>query len=196
MPRKYEYLLAQINDNFLIAFKENVLGFKDSYTFLLNAELEPIYINKKLPPFFILQNIKIWNKIKDDFISINLNILSGYLGGFNIESIEFSNFDLTKIDISGINEKLFENKDLKTFLMQADFNSIERELFEEKINYTYSINIPEGIFYYIDDIRNGDILAIDRGGNVYVLIHDPYEVKKIFSKDDFFVLLKNGTLIN
>ncbi|TCN60931.1 hypothetical protein D0809_03385 [Flavobacterium circumlabens] len=63
LPRKYHYLLPQINDDFLIAFKENVLGFKDSYTFLLNAKLEPTFINKKLPHFFILQNIKIWNKL-------------------------------------------------------------------------------------------------------------------------------------
>ena len=55
LPKKYNYLSPQINDDFLIAFKENVLGFKVSYTFLPNAKLELIYINKKLPHFFILQ---------------------------------------------------------------------------------------------------------------------------------------------
>ncbi|TPG40252.1 hypothetical protein [Flavobacterium pectinovorum] len=195
LPSKYRYLLPQINDGFLLAFKENVLGFKDSYTFLLNAKLEPIYINKKLPHFFILQNIKVWNKVKNDYISVNLNILSGYLGGFNVESTEFSNFDFTKFDISDINEKHFENKELDDLLVQSNFNSTNKVLFEQKINYTYSIKIPEGIFFYIDHISNGDVLAIDLLGNCYLLIHDPYKVIKIFNTEEFFFKLETDSLL-
>lgn len=193
LPGKYHYLLPQINDEFLIAFKENALGFENSYTFLLNAKLEPIYINKKLPHFFILQNIKIWNRVKSDFISINLNILSGYIGGFNIESIEFSNFDFTKFDISEINEKHFENKDLDTLLM--NFNENEKNILSKYLDTTYSINLSDGIFYCIDNIGNGDVIALDKAGTVYLLIHDPVQTIRIFSKEDLFEKLENKTLI-
>ncbi|WP_347052248.1 hypothetical protein [Flavobacterium olei] len=194
LPHKYQYLLPQINDDFLIAYKENELGFKDSYTFLLNAKLDPNYINKRLPHFFILQNIKIWNIVKGDFISINLNILSGYLGGFNVESIEFSNFDFAKFDISEINEKHFENKDLEKLLLNFDKN--EKKILSEYLNSTYNIDLPEGTFYYIDNIGNGDVIALDKMGIVYLLTHDPVKTIPIFSKEELLSKLENKTLIN
>jgi hypothetical protein len=190
LPNKYHYLLPQINDNFLIAFKENVLGFKDSYTFLLNAKLEPIYINKKLPHFFILKGISIWNSIENKFYGIELDILSGYLGGFNIENIEFSNFDFSKFDISEINEKHFENKDLEKLL--KGFNDDEKILIKENIEYTYEIKLKEGKFYFFDDLFDGDVIALDNLWNVYILAHDPFIVKNIFSKMEFIEILKKG----
>lgn len=193
LPNKYQYLLPQINDDFLIAYKENELGFKDSYTFLLNAKLESNYINKRLPDFFILQNIKIWNILKDDFISINLNILSGYLGGFNVESIDFSNFDFSNFDISEINEKHFENKDLEKLLL--NFDEIEKKILSEYLNSTYIIDLPKGTFYYIDNIGNGDVIALDKTGSVYLLTHDPAKETLIFSKEELLEKLQNKTLI-
>ncbi|TCN60932.1 hypothetical protein D0809_03390 [Flavobacterium circumlabens] len=121
--------------------------------------------------------------------------MSGYLGGFNVESIEFSDFDFTKFDISEINEKHFENKELKDFLKQSNFNSNEKEEFEQKINHTYSIKLQDGIFFYIDNIENGDVLAVDIAGNCYLLIHDPYKVIKIYNKEEFFSKLKANSLV-
>lgn len=191
LPSKYHYLLPQINDDFLIAYKENVLGFKDSYTFLLNASLEPIYINKKLPHFFTLNGIKIWNFIENKFQKVELDIISGYLGGFNIESVEFCNFDFTKFDISEINEKHFQNKDLEKIL--SGFSEDEKKIIKENIGHTYEIKLKEGVFYYYDDLKDGDVIALDNLLNVYFLFHDPFVVNKIFSKIEFFEMLKNGT---
>ncbi len=193
LPSQYDYLLPQINDDFLIAFKENVLGFKDSYTFLLNAKLESKYINKRLPHFFILQNIKVWNTAKADFMPINLNILSGYLGGFNVESIDFSNFDFTKIDISEINEKHFENKDLEKLLLNFDEN--DKKVLAKYIDSTYEIKLSNGIFYFIDNIGNGDVVALDKTGALYLLTHDPAKVIPIFSKEELLEKLENQTLL-
>lgn len=192
LPNKYHYLLSQINDDFLIAFKENVIGFKDSYTFLLNAKLEFKYINKTLPHFFIVQNIKIWNTKANDFESINLNILSGYLGGFNIKSTEFLNFDLTKFDISEINEKYFENEDLEKIL--KSLNEVERKIVKENIGNTYEIKLKEGKFYFFDDLTDGDLIAVDVQMNAYILTHDPFKIIKIYSKNTFIVALQKGNL--
>ena len=192
LPIKYHYLLPQINDEFLIAFKENVLDFKDSYTFLLNAKLEPIYINKKLPHFFILKGISIWNSRENKFYGIELDILSGYLGGFNVESIEFTNFDFTNFDISQINEKYFENKDLEKLL--KGFNEVEKMLVKENIGDTYEINLKEGNFYFFDDLDDGDVIALDALWNVYVLAHDPYKLTRTFSKTELIEILRKGNL--
>jgi hypothetical protein len=147
LPSKYEYLAAQINDDFLIAYEKNQLGYENSYVFSLNAKLESVYKNKKLPNFFILQNIKVWNDIKEDFISINLNVLSGYLGGFNIESIDFSEYDFSRYDISGVHEKHFENEDLDKIIKV--FSEDEKEIIKENIGSTYEIDLKEGKFYNI-----------------------------------------------
>jgi hypothetical protein len=195
LPDKYHYLLPQINDDFLISYEANILGFKNSYTFSLNAALEPRFANKHLPAFFILQNIKIWNKFKNDFTSINLNILSGYLGGFNIESIDFTIFDLNKFDTSEINEKHFDNQDFKFLLTQSNFDNTEKEILAQKIDHTYCITLSEGKFFYIDNVGNGDVIAIDATGNAYILTHDPYKITKIFTKKELFSKLENDTLV-
>lgn len=194
IPYKYHYLKAQINPDFILGFKPNVLGYQDSYTFLLNAKKEKLYINKKLPHYFILRNIKVWNIKINDFCSIELDILHGILGGFKNEIIDFTSFDFNKIDVSEVCEKKFPNNDLDKLI--KNFNSEEKMLIEQKLNDTYAINIPEGNFYYIENIGNGDILALDILGNVYLLIHDPYKIKKIFTKEDFFIKMKSNTLIN
>jgi hypothetical protein len=191
LPQKYHYLYPQINDDFLIGFKENELGYKNSYTFLLNANIEPSFKNKKLPHFFILQNIKIWNNNKNDFVSINLNILSGYLGGFNIESIDFSSFDFTKFDISELYEKHFENKDLEKIV--NNFSEEDKTVIKENIGATYEIELNEGKFYFFDNLNDGNVIALDANANVFLLFHDPYKIEKIFSKEELLEKLKNNT---
>ncbi|MDR7212737.1 hypothetical protein [Flavobacterium piscis] len=193
LPKKYSYLSGQINNDFILGFKENILGFKDSYTFLLNANLEALYTNKRLPHYFILKNINVWNTKKNSYCNIELDILSGMIGGFKSESIDFLSFDFSKTDIENITEKNFENKDLDKLLMNFDEN--EKKILSKYLDSTYAINLPDGVFYYIDDIGNGDVLALDKIGNAYLLTHDPAQTIRIFSKEDLFEKLENNTLI-
>ncbi|OMQ11901.1 hypothetical protein [[Flexibacter] sp. ATCC 35103] len=58
LPKKYLYLYSQINDNFLLGFEKYSLNYKDSYVIIYNAKLEKVYLNIKLPKFFILKSIK------------------------------------------------------------------------------------------------------------------------------------------
>lgn len=194
IPAKYRYLELQINNDFLLAFIPNILGFKNSFTFHLNAKLESKYINKKLPHYFILKGIKVWHNKLNKFVEIELDILSGYFGGFQAESIDFANYDFSKFDISNINEKHFENKDLDKVLQV--FNESDQIFVKENIGYTYEIKLKEGKFYFFEDIDNGDVFAINISGDFYALLHDPYQVKLLFSKDEFIDKLKNGTLKN
>lgn len=195
LPNKYCYLQGQVDNDFILGFKPNTLGYEDSYTFLLNANKERVFLKPNLPHYFIIKNIKVWNTEINNYSTIELDILQGMLGGFKSECINFDKFDFTRIDVSNIEEKHFENKDLKKLLSKLNLNKSEQDAFEEKVNYTYSIALSEGVFYYIDDIGNGDVVAIDTLGNCYLLIHDPGKVIKILNKEEFLSKLKTDSLL-
>jgi len=55
---------------------------------------------------------------------------------------------------------------------------------------TFKIEINEGTFYVLKELGDGNYLVMDKSSRVYGLIHDPYEVDKIFeNKDDFISAL-------
>lgn len=193
LPKKYSYLEPQISSDFILGYKENVLGFKDSYTFLLNAKLEKLYLNKELPNYFILKDIKIWNNTFDNFVNVELDILNGMLGGFKSENINFSSFDFNKVDIENISEKHFENKDLDQLLKH--FNQSEKKILSKHLDNTYEIILPKGIFYFIDNVGNGDVIVLDKTGAVFLLTNDPAKETLIFSKEEMLEKLQNKTLI-
>jgi hypothetical protein len=192
LPKKYSYLQAQINTDFLLGYEMHSLNHKDNYTIIYNDKLESKFLNKKLPNYFILKNIKIWNTRSNDFYNIELDVLNGIIGGFKIVDFDFTNFDFNKIDVSEIYEKHFENKDLES--LTKNFNEEEKSLITENIGSTYKINLKEGEFYFFDDLNDGDVIALDSLWNVYILTHDPYKITKIFSKSDLLEILKNGNL--
>ncbi|OMQ11900.1 hypothetical protein [[Flexibacter] sp. ATCC 35103] len=73
-----------------------------------------------------------------------------------------------------------------------NFKDDEKDLIKKNIGYTYIIDLKEGKFYFFDDLSDGDVIALDTLWNVYILAHDPFKVKNIFSKLEFVEMLKNG----
>ncbi len=191
LPSKYSYLKKQVSKDFILNKKINELGSKGTFTLTLNANLESTFSNKKLPNFFILKDISIWNNQKEKFENIELHILEGMLAGFMVKS-NYENLDLKKIIISNIKEKHFKNED-KLFLLDL-IKGIPNEVKSElDIQSTFKIEIPEGDFYVVKDFEDGNYLSMDNKGAVYGMIHDPYEIEQIFNnKEKFFEALKSG----
>jgi hypothetical protein len=106
-----------------------------------------------------------------------LDILTGFIGGFKSESINFGNFDFSKIDLSELGEKHFNNQD-KDELLQILGKLNKDQLSRLDIDDTFKVEIPEDIFYTIKNIGEGDYLAVNVRGEVYELLHDPYAVRK------------------
>ncbi|UZT98216.1 hypothetical protein ODZ84_01185 [Chryseobacterium fluminis] len=177
LPKRYLYLEKQLTKDFILGWKPNPLGYENSYTFLLNAALEKKFERKNFPQFFIIQNIEVWEKTLSKFVSIELDILTGFFGGFKSESIAFENFDFTKINLSKLNEKHFRNQD-KDELLEIIGKLNKDQLSKLDIDDAFKIEIPEGVFYTIKILGDGDYLAVDSKGTVYELLHDPYIVKK------------------
>ena len=81
---KYPYLVSQISKNFILDKKDNEFESKGTYTLILNAKLESKYINRKLPQFFIIKDIFIWNKTKNKQEPIELDVMQGMLAGYKL----------------------------------------------------------------------------------------------------------------
>ncbi len=188
---KYPYLLPQVSKEFILDKTPNQLGDIGTYTFTLNAKLESKYSNKSLPQFFIIKDISIWNNLKGKFEQIELHILDGMIAGFKVTS-EYSDLDLKKIDTSNVKEKHFNNEDKET-LKKITGNIPSDFLSQLDIEDTFKIEVPEGEFYVIKNLEDGNYLSMDKKGAVYGMMHDPYLVKKIFDdKNAFFEALKYG----
>ncbi len=181
----YPYLLNQVSKDFILDKKRNDLGDKGTYTLTLNASLENKYFNKSLPQFFIIKNIEVWNKSKKSFEEIELHILEGMLAGFRIVS-DYGDLDLDKINTSKVIEKNFKNDDKEQLenILSINQESKLRDLLD--IESTFKIEIEEGEFYVIKDLGNGNYLAVDKKGSIYGMIHDPYEVEKIYDNKEVF----------
>ncbi|HBK70367.1 MAG TPA: hypothetical protein DDZ39_01705 [Flavobacteriaceae bacterium] len=191
LSNKYPYLLPQVSKEFILDKTLNQLGDIGTYTFTLNAKLETKYSNKSLPQFYIIKDISIWNNLKGKFEQIELHILEGMIAGIKVTS-EYSDLDLKKIDISKVKEKHFNNHErdnLKKIIGSVTDNLLSKL----DIEGTFKIKIPEGEFFTIKDLGDGNYLSMDNDGAVYGMIHDPYEVEKLFdNKEVFFEALKYG----
>lgn len=177
LPKKYNFLIEQINADFILGLEKSKMNH-NRYSILLNANLQSKYENKKLPNYFIIEGVLIWETKIKNYTPVNISISKGLIISIEILSINFKNFDFTKIDLSKFTEKYFNNQD------KEDLIKIIGEINEEqKVNFdiddTFKIEIPEGIFYTIKDLEDGNYLAVNGNGEVYELIHDPYSLKKI-----------------
>ena len=177
---KYPYLVSQISKNFILDKKDNEFESKGTYTLILNAKLESKYI----------KDIFIWNKTKNKQEPIELDVMQGMLAGYKLTA-KVSDLDLNKIDVSKIKEQNFNNQD-KEELDKIIGNIDEKIIPLLSLNSSFKIDIPEGTFYVIKDLNNGDYISIDQNGSVYKMTHDPYEIKCIYKKkEDFFEAIMN-----
>ncbi|MCL9807671.1 hypothetical protein NAT51_19265 [Flavobacterium amniphilum] len=192
LPQKYEFIKKQLNADFLISYKPNTLNFKDWYSFLLNSELENEYQNKKVKAYFQIKGIKIFNSRTGKYEDFIMSFSEGILIGFYVENINLDIYDITKTDVSGLFEKHFENKDLEELKrILGDIPLNIADLLD--VNDTFKIETPKDSFYVIKDLKDGNYLSVDTQGAVFGMIHDPYEVEKLFdNKEDFYEALNSG----
>ena len=59
----------------------------------------------------------------------------------------------------------------------------------------FEIELDNGIFHTIKQYDSGNFLAVDRKGAVFLLCHDPYMVKELYSSvSDFLTAWKHGSI--
>ncbi len=177
LPTRYHYIIDQLNKDFLISFKANDLNFKDWYSVQLNAKFEKKYSRPRLG-YFQLQNIYIYNKKSGKKEKIIISFLEGMFIGFFMQDIEFDNYILNEYDTSNLKEKHFKNENDKEALMEIIKGVNKAKLSDLEIDDTFKIELPEGVFYPIKNLQDGNYLAVNNIGEVYELLHDPYRLIK------------------
>ena len=193
LPEKYSrYLSPQVTKEFLL-FVEPHPFEPDTYSLSLNANLEKRFAQPNLPHYFIIQGIRVWEKKKQMFTDLDLDILGGLLAGFRIEA-RLKDIDLEKIDISQIQEKHFQDTDQDKNKVEKILGKVPSALKEQlEIESAFEIETPNGVYYNVKHLGDGNYIAIDLGGRFFGMIHDPFEIELLFeNKQELTKSLENG----
>lgn len=179
-----------INKEFIIGKRKGAISEGEgSFTYIFNKKEEYKYVKKDYPSFFIIKNIIVKKKGVDEFFQLEIRVMTGYIINY-LCSIPIDNIDLDSIDVSKSFEKHFDSSDSKE--LKKILDNVPKEINNLlDINETFKIDIPEGEFYVIKDLEDGNYLSVNSKGEVFGIIHDPYEIEKLFdNKNDFFEALK------
>jgi len=182
LPDKYSYLNPQITEDFILKKKINKHWDPGAFVFVLNAKLESKFSDFNLPEFFIIKDIRVFDTKLGKYNTVELDILQGMLAGYYLNG-DIMDLDFSRIDVSHIKEKNYgdQDKDSLRMILGNFYNDVVHLL---HIKSTFHINIPEGDFYVISDFGDGNYLAVNTEGSIYGLIHDPYEIQKIFDSPE------------
>lgn len=158
------------------------------YIFRLDAIVYENLEDKNLNPF-ILRNIisKNWNgqSVQIEVYTSN-GLMSGFFVSDNLESI-----DPSTIAIESLYVKYSRNDDVKDvselFLRMQPYRK------NLDLSDSFRITIQEKDFFTVKALGDGNYLAIDKGGCLYELTHDPFSIRlKYGSLDSFLETLKES----
>lgn len=189
LPDRCSFLYNQITDDFFIDAVDNEI-LKDNWKrVILNQNLYKKYQNKKFN--FILKDIKVFDLNSELYISVDLDIFEGTLIGYKIYS-DSDSFNLDRIDCTGVKAVKYENQ--YSDLLNV-FSNYDIELFENKgFNNCYKIELGGREFFNFFELENGDLAALDKKGDLFILIHDPFLILFFCTKEVFLEKIKNDTL--
>ncbi len=190
LPSKYSFLTNQVNPDFILDSVPNEfleVGWKrvicDQNVY---NSIKDNSINYKLI------GIKIFDLESKSFKSVELDLYEGILIGYKVDESSGKQFDYENIDIKNLHEKPFGNKEKEE--LEKIIGTVKGKILAQlDIEDTFKIEVPEGEFYVIKDLEDGNYLSMNEKGAVYGMIHAPYEVEKLFdTKESFFEALKSG----
>lgn len=189
LPNKYSFIKKQVTPDFILNSLPNEFLNEDWKTLVYNQNLIDTFKDNKRD--FVISGIQLYDKDSKSHKSIDLDIANGILIGYGIRGGK-GNFDLLKIKTNQIKESNFVNPDKEELV---SILGVFSEKLKSYINIenTFLIEVPEGKYYVIRDFGNGNYLGVDKKGSVFSLIHDPYEIEKLFDdKEGFYKALESG----
>jgi hypothetical protein len=190
LPLKYAFLKNQVNSDFILDSLPNELLEQGWKRILCNQNLYKTYRNANIN--YKLVGINVFELGSQSYKSIELDLYEGIIIGYKIEYVSVK-YDITKIDLRLLREKYYDNKD-RDELKKLIGHITENVLSKLDIEDTFKIEIPEGEFYVIKNLGDGNYLSINTSGSIFGMIHDPYQIEKLFDKKEtFFEALKTGT---
>jgi len=189
LPQKYFFLRNQFNEDFFIDSLDNEL-LKDNWKrSILNQNLYKSYQNKAYN--LLIQDIKVFDVNNGSYISVDIDVFEGIIIGYKINS-DSDLFDIDRIDYQTIKEVKYDtfNSELSDI-----FSNNEKELLKINGFYNiYEIELENRVFYHFLDLDNGDLVALDKNGDLYFLLYNPFSIIFFCCKHEMFEKIKNDTL--
>lgn len=181
LPTKWDFLIKQINSRFIIGKCKNKLYGKGFYNLVLNREYYD-YSNYKYPELVTLSGIYIWNKKKREYVEVQLYISFGTIIGYYFNS-KYNHLDWHKVSLNTLKENNYANhsngkKDIIQMLSQKLSPEEQKKIDIGDIN---ELQIEGNTYYTIKNLNDGDYMAINNTGEVFIITHAPFEVKKLYS---------------
>ncbi len=191
LPAKYSFLLEQITPKLWTA-EEPDSEDNDLHFLVFNNDIRDPFENENIPSVYRLRNIRVRNKVDGAIYLLELMFYNGVINRYKMRA-PIEDLDMATIDCSRVQADTFRNNDREE--LNKILQGIDQELLASlNIADTYEIEIEEGNFYVIKYLEDGNFLAITKRGEVYLLVHDPYVVKKLFdTKEEFFDAIKSNS---
>lgn len=169
---KFPLFKKQVEDGGIIGISIDPLRRKGGYIFTLDAIVYENLENKGLNPF-ILRNIisKNWNgqSVQIEVYTSN-GLMSGFFVSDNLESI-----DPSTIATESLYVKHSRNDDIKEF--SELFLRIQPYSKSLDLSDSFRITVQGKDFFTVKALGDGNYLAIDKGGCLYELTHDPFSIR-------------------
>lgn len=170
LPDEFQFLSDGLNKGLYRSYSVNFAMKGHHYT----IGFDPSQSDKSMTKGkqFELQNILVIQDTTE--FNLSITIYGGLWVGFEIEKniIEFKNFrfDLTK-----------HHKDKSKFAKDSKIEKLVSGLSSNNLdlNDLIEFEIDGQLYYQIKDLEDGNYIAIDKKGQVFGLIHDPYKIELI-----------------
>ncbi len=187
LPSKYSFLKNQINSEFILDSVPNELLKHGWRRVLCNQNLYNVYKNDEIN--YKLIGITVYDLKGQNYKSVELDLYEGIIIGYKVDD-NSGQFSIEKINLEHLEEKHYINKDKEA--LEKILGNFSKDLISNfELENTFKIKLPDGVFYVIKELGNGDYLSVNSQGAIFGMIHDPYKIEKLFdNKEAFFQALK------
>lgn len=174
LPGTFEGLETQIMQGLFRRSRKNP-GNSGFYhiSFSFDPDLIGEFENRKERNYQIT-GIKLYDRLTQKELNFTLYVYSGVISGYLIEGSKFD-IDLTKIDTTYFKQTFSDNPDAKKInkLLSTD----EAKLINP--DEVYEVVLNDKIYFHIQDLEDGDFIAMDMNKVLYQVTHDPFEIKLV-----------------
>jgi len=172
-----------------ISFPENPPGIFIS-RFYSNSTFKTL--NKNHRTYFHLDGISVFNKEKKKFIPIRLRYYHDTLTNIYVDEPKrfHQNFNIEKIEKETLRKQDLEiNNPDKKFVLKALKSLSKEDLESLDLDSTFEIDFDEKQFYPIIDMEDGNYIATDKKGKIYIINHENHQepIKLIYDKPQDFI---------
>lgn len=190
LPQKYFFIKKQIETGFILDILPNPLLKGNWKRFRFDKEQYESF--KDVNINYMLTGIKILDIDDNTYKNVKIDIAEGIIIGYSIDSTK-GNLKFDSIILKNFKEEDFLNPDREK-LLEIIGNVDDVILGMLDVNDTFKIELDGNNFYVLKDLEDGNYLSIDENNVIYGMIHDSYEIEKLFNDEiSFFEALRSGS---